>query len=112
MDISQSQAGSITILAPAGRIDSFTAHTFESTVMAVVAGGGPLVIDFAGLAYISSAGLRVLLLAMKQMRGAGGRLVLCGLQPSVREVFDISGFSGIFEIRATAGEAVDAIAAG
>ena len=73
MEISQSRVGGVAILAPSGRIDSFTARTFEGEVMAAVAGGAPLVIDFANLAYISSAGLRVLLMAMKQMRASGGR---------------------------------------
>ena len=48
--------------------------------------------------YISSAGLRIVLLAAKRMKSAGGRLVLCSLNPQIAEVFDISGFTRILDI--------------
>jgi anti-anti-sigma factor len=112
MEITRTRLEGVPVLAPTGRIDSFSARAFETEVMEEAGSGGPLIIDFAGLAYISSAGLRVLLLAMKAMRASGQRLVLAGLQPAVQEVFDVSGFSGIFEIRPTAADAAAAIRSG
>ena len=58
----------------------------------------PEVYGGAGLGYVSSAGLRILLKAAKQAKGRGTWLALCALHPHVREVFDVSGFSNIFTI--------------
>ena len=56
------------------------------------------VVDLSSVSYVSSAGLRVLLKGAKTAKASGHRLVLAGIAPSVREVFDISGFSTIFTI--------------
>jgi anti-anti-sigma factor len=65
----------------------------------VLAGGSKkLAVDFSALDYISSAGLRVLLGAAKQLKASGGSLRTFGLNDSVREVFDISGFSTILSV--------------
>ena len=56
------------------------------------------VLDMAGVEYISSAGLRVVLLLAKRLKQNSGHLVLCGLQPHVHEVFDISGFLAILDV--------------
>jgi anti-anti-sigma factor len=65
-----------------------------------------LVIDCAGLDFISSAGLRSLLLAVKKMKAAGGAIALAALQPNVKEVFDISGFSALFTIHGSKADAL------
>ena len=59
------------------------------------------------LSYISSAGLRVVLVLAKRLKQAGGKLVIYGMQPHVREVFDISGFLAILNVTATRNEAVE-----
>jgi ABC-type transporter Mla MlaB component len=64
------------------------------------AGERRFIVDLAGISYVSSAGLRVLLALAKQMSSGGGELRLCGLAPSVRQVFDLSGFSKLFAISA------------
>ena len=71
-----------------------------------VDGGRKLLIDFTALDYISSAGLRVLLATAKRLSGAKGALRLFGLNETVREVFDISGFSTIFAVFATEADAL------
>ncbi|MEJ0052424.1 MAG: STAS domain-containing protein [Methylovirgula sp.] len=84
---------------PQGRIDSATGPAFERDVLQQIEGGHRrLLLDFADLVYISSAGLRIVLLAAKRMKSAGGRLVLCSLNPQINEVFEISGFSRILDI--------------
>jgi len=65
-----------------------------------------VVVDFTALDYISSAGLRVLLGTAKRLSGAGGAQHLCGLTETVREVFQISGFSTILAVFATEAEAL------
>ena len=57
-----------------------------------------LVIDFEATEYISSAGLRVLLMAAKKMKSTDGKLILCSMSEHVKEVFDIAGFTPIFNI--------------
>jgi len=81
------------IVAPEGRLDSNTSSGFEKDVREILAGGARrLMMDFSGLDYMSSAGLRIVLLAAKRMKAIGGKLVICGLNDTITEVFEISGF--------------------
>ncbi|WP_162408911.1 STAS domain-containing protein [Acuticoccus sediminis] len=92
-----------------GRVDSNTAKTLQSTVIGrIQEGADHVVMDLANTNYISSAGLRVILMAGKQIKSAGGRFVLCGMQPSVRDVFEVTGFLRLFEICHSREEAVSA----
>lgn len=68
-----------------------------------------LLIDLRELVYVSSAGLRVILMAAKRVRAKGGRIALCGLQPQVAEVFEISGFGAIVPIHADRESALAAL---
>ena len=68
--------------------------------------------NFEKLDYISSAGLRVLLAAAKQLKGIDGELRICSLNEVVREVFDISGFTTIFKVFGSESEALDGFEAG
>lgn len=89
----------ITIVAIAGNLDSNTSPQAQQAFDTVLAGGGRKVaVDFTALDYISSAGLRVLLGTAKRLSAAGGALRLFGLNETVREVFEISGFSTILAV--------------
>jgi len=107
MQIAESREGATTIAALAGRLDTATAPGTEERLLALME-GGTVVADLAGVRYVSSAGLRVLLKAAKQARTRGVGFSVCGLQPAVREVFEISGFDKIIPLHATRGEAVAA----
>ena len=63
-------------------------------------------VDLSSVEYMSSAGLRVLLAAMKREKSLGGVLVLCSLNPFVKEVFDLTGFSRIFTMCSSKEEAI------
>jgi anti-anti-sigma factor len=92
-------ADDICEMRPQGRIDSATGPAFEKDVLRQIDDGQRrLLLDFAELQYISSAGLRIVLLAAKRMKAAGGKLALCSLNPQIAEVFEISGFSRILDI--------------
>ncbi len=92
------------VVAPVGRVDSSTAGDLERRLLERLAEGERrVVIDLADVQYISSAGLRVLLLTLNKLRSAGGRLVLCSMGQSVREVFELAGFTTIFTIEASRG---------
>ncbi|THF57293.1 STAS domain-containing protein [Pseudothauera rhizosphaerae] len=94
--------GEVSVIRPTGRIDSATASAFDRTVNEVFDSGARwVVLDMSQLEYISSAGLRGVLIAGKKARALpGGKLVLCALREQIREVFEISGFLAIFAITA------------
>jgi anti-anti-sigma factor len=109
MEFAQEQADDVTIVKLAGRLDSSTAQPAEESFGRLLGSGTPhLAIDLSQLEYISSAGLRVLLIVAKKVQQGKGRVVLFGLVPNVREVFSISGFDKIFAIQADAAAAVAA----
>ena len=84
-------------LALAGRLDTNTSPDLEEAVKAID-GVEELVFDFAGLEYIASSGLRVLLSAQKEMSAKGGRMIVANPNEMVRGVFEMTGLDGIFEI--------------
>ena len=99
LSFTERQTEHATVVAAAGRIDSSTSSLFEDELARVLdRASSALVIDLTEVEYMSSAGLRVLLMTAKKAKAAGERLILCGLSPHIREVFDVSGFSSIFDI--------------
>jgi anti-anti-sigma factor len=109
MQISTRTSNGIHIVGIAGSLDSTTSPEAKKSLDAVVAGARKVLLDFSDLDYISSAGLRVLLGAAKQLRSSGGTLGMFGLNQSVREVFEISGFASILSVYKTEAEAVGAM---
>jgi anti-anti-sigma factor len=108
MEIAQEQVGAVSVLAPSGRLDTDSATDLELALQDLIAAEARhFVLDFSGIGYVSSAGLRVLLMAAKQLEGHKGSLRLCGLNPQVRQVFDIAGFSKLFQIFANRAAALD-----
>lgn len=87
------------VLAPSGRLDASTSPGFERAMLEELSRSPRgMIMDFSGLGYVSSAGLRVVLLAAKKVKAAGGVFVLCGLAPTVAEVFKVSGFLSILTV--------------
>jgi anti-anti-sigma factor len=112
MNIQQAESDGVMVLAPAGRIDTTTSAAVEEAVRrAVDDGARRLVIDFAAVEYISSAGLRVFLVLAKRMRDLRGRLVLCGMPEPVSQVFRLAGFMTLFQVEATREAALATIGA-
>jgi anti-sigma B factor antagonist/stage II sporulation protein AA (anti-sigma F factor antagonist) len=99
---SSRQFADIVVAAPVGRVDHTGAGQLEQWLAPILAessaGKGGLILDFAGVDYISSVGLRVLMIAAKQMRGRGARIVVAALQPVVTEIFAISRFDSVLEV--------------
>ena len=94
MTIETISNGAETVLKVNGRLDTTTAPALEATVTETVANCDQLVLDFAGLEYISSAGLRVILKAQKSMMAKGG-MKLVNVNETIMEIFEITGFSDI-----------------
>jgi anti-anti-sigma factor len=110
MEFAQEQAGDVVIVKVAGRLDGTSAQPAEDSFVRLLSDGAPhLAIDMSKLDYISSAGLRVLLVVARRMQSAKSKIVLFGLLPNVREVFAISGFDKIFAIHSDADAALAAI---
>jgi anti-anti-sigma factor len=99
MDILQEKRDGVVVFVVVGRIDSTTSDALERALtLALDAGERRLVVDFDGVTYISSAGLRVLLMVAKRLGGGRDALVLCSLGDAVRQVFDLAGFLPLFAI--------------
>jgi anti-anti-sigma factor len=99
MEINERRVADILTLSVSGKLDTTSAKAFEETILGrIESGERRIIIDLAQLDYVSSTGLRVLLLANKRLNSANGRIALCSLTDQVKEVFDIAGFSSIFSI--------------
>ena len=104
--------GSVHTILMSGRLDSSSAADAETTVKAVIDQGATrLLIDMSALDYISSAGLRVVLVAAKNMHKSGGAMAICGMSPSVHEVFEMTGFLKILKVYDRESEAKQALEA-
>ncbi len=107
LSVTHEREGALAIVHLRGRIDSATASEFETQLGTLFADPlDALIIEMTELDYISSAGLRVLLVVAKRAKAEGRPLVLCNLAPGIQEVFDVSGFTAIFNIATTRAEAV------
>ena len=107
MEIAIKKEGGAAVVSVKGRIDALTAGEFEKSLAELMEGGNCIqVIDFKGLEYISSAGLRSLLSTAKQLKAKDGKMIFIGLQGPVKDVFKISGFGSIFKIFDTEEEAL------
>ena len=124
MEITERRTADIVTLSLSGKLDTTTAKTFEEKILTrIESGDRRFIIDLAQLDYVSSAGLRVFILASKRLSSANGKIVLCGFKKTipyhtlnrihdpVREVFDIAGFSSIFSIYGSDDDAIKALQA-
>lgn len=99
MDISQEEHNGIKIVKLKGRLDASTAGKLEEALSAYNEQENlKVLVDCEELDYISSAGLRVLLASAKEFKKHDGKIVLAKLNPNVKQVFEISGFTSIFPI--------------
>jgi anti-sigma B factor antagonist len=111
MDIRETKTGEVVVLEPIGRLDTKTSTEFEKKVVGLLNGGEHLfVIDLVDIEYISSAGLRVILMLAKKLNATDGKLVITSMNEQVREVFDIAGFTSVFTILPTQKDGVQSLA--
>lgn len=115
MELTSKRLADTLVLSPVGRIDHATADGFKTalapSLTTCAAGRDCVVIDLGGVEYISSVGLRVLMLASKQAKVQGGALGVCALQPVVREIFEISRFNLVLQVFPTLREALAQLSA-
>ena len=109
MKIEVRESNDVKILEFEGNLDSNTSPDAEAKLNELIDNGSQkLLVNFGKLNFISSAGLRVLLATAKKLKGTGGNLQICNLNPTVQEVFDISGFGSILRVASTEEEALSA----
>ena len=99
MEIQTRKEKNAVIVSVKGRMDAVTAPEFEKNLSDLIAKGeNNFLLNFDGLEYISSAGLRAILATAKKLKEKGGKILLTGLKGSVDEVFKIAGFHSIFKV--------------
>ena len=110
MEVTTRKEKSAVVLSVNGRIDATNAPELEKSLSEPIESGeNTLIVNMAELDYISSAGLRVILLTAKKLKAQQGDIILVGLQGAVKEVFEISGFTTIFKIFDTEESALEQI---
>lgn len=114
MQLTDRRIGNAKVLAASGRIDHASAESFKAALAPHLAqckaGGDVVVLDFSGVDYISSVGLRVLMLAAKQARSQASAIAVAAPQPVVKEIFEISRFTLVIPCFAGVRDAIAALA--
>lgn len=109
MEIGEKRHGDIVIISPIGRIDNDTSPAFQDRLLRDLdVPGAKVIINLAGVEYISSAGLRALMMAAKRSKAQNGQLSVAALTPVVQEIFAISRFSHVVKVFATLDSALTA----
>lgn len=112
MQVSSRRFANAVVLNVKGRLDQDTCEAFRSDLMKQVEGiardGGAAVLDLTHLDYISSAGLRCFMLAARQAKSQGGRIMVASMQPLVAEIFSIGHFNLVFQTFPTVRDALAA----
>jgi len=101
------------VLAPQGRLDHDNCEAFQADLLPHVEAcsreGSALVLDLSGLEYVSSAGLRCLMVAAKQAKSKSSRIIVASLQPVVAEIISISRFNLVLEVFPTTRDALASV---
>ncbi len=111
MEITQEQSNGIAVLALHGRLDELATRDAEATFQEVIdEGPNDVVLDLSGVEYVSSSGLRVLVMLLRGLQKNSGALKVCCLSPFVAEVFEVSNLNAMFDIYERRDEALAAFA--
>ncbi|MEX8194000.1 STAS domain-containing protein [Comamonas guangdongensis] len=108
MPIAIEPTGKAHIITLQGQVNSSNAATVEAELLHILqTGARNVLLGMTDLSDISGAGLRVVVVLAKRLRQTGGKLVIYGMQPQVREVFDLCGFLAVLNVAATRAEALE-----
>ena len=107
MKIAQQKEGELLILMPNDRLDNESSGAFEAKTQKAIEGGDKnVVVDLSSVPFMSSPGLRVIISCAKLAQSAGGKLVVCGSQESVKRIFDLTG---VYQLVSMYGSRADAV---
>ncbi len=112
MEIQKERVGDISVVSPTGRLDGIYSTAFAKEVGELIAGPNPkILIDFAEIDHVTSAGIRAVLLLMKKANASGAAFALCGVNEQVREILDIAGVAPMIAIHPDRPEGLAALSA-
>lgn len=107
MELIEQKTEKCVIVSITGRLDTTNYSSLEKKLTDLIdKREDHILIECSKMDYVSSSGLRILLMALKKITMAKGKFVLCNLQENIREIFEISGFTNIFEIYTSQEEAL------
>ncbi|MDR3115053.1 MAG: STAS domain-containing protein [Treponema sp.] len=99
MEVTKTQTGDKLILRISGKLSAATAEAFGTEVEEAIAESHHIEMDFKEVSYVASAGLRVLIVAQKELNACKGDLVLRNVKEDILEVFEITGLDEVFDIQ-------------
>ena len=109
LELQSDQVEGVLVITVAGRIDGLNAQEFHENLDKEIGGSdNPVVLDLEKLSYISSAGLRSILLVAKTLQGRNTKFMLCSLPGPIREIFEIAGFDKIIDVLKSRSDAIAA----
>jgi anti-anti-sigma factor len=110
MDIEEVKYDSASVLLPDGRLDQDSAAKFQERLLQAIGSGGKgVIVDFSKVPYVSSVGLRAIMIAAKQGKADGVSLAVADLTPTVKEIFEISRFNFVVDVHEKLRDAVAAV---
>jgi anti-sigma B factor antagonist len=110
MDVQIKNIGEITVVAISGELDGKTAPVAQEKVLPLVEPGCKLLLDMSEVPYMSSAGLRMMLLIYRQVTANDGQSVLVGLSEEIQDTMEVTGFLNYFEVRDSYDAGLEALA--
>lgn len=111
MELTETRLEPFTVVAVSGKLDAASAPLLEEKLVELLEGGCThLIIECSGLDYCSSAGVRVFIMAALELRDVNGKLGVAGMQPLIKDVFDMAGLMKVFEFFPAPADAVQALA--
>jgi len=109
MEVSLKKSGDISIVEISGSIDSKTAPDLQQNILDIVADTNKIILDLTKVSFVSSAGLRVLLMVYRQLKAKDGKVVLVGVSDEIKDVMFMTGFITFFAIEETVEVAITKI---
>jgi anti-sigma B factor antagonist len=110
MQLDKRIQGDVTVVTLDGTLDSSTAQAVQADLDQILPDDGKILLDLGKISYMSSAGLRVLLVAYRRAQATGARIALARLPADIREVMTATGFLDFFGVSDTVEEGVEALA--
>lgn len=109
MDITQRTVGTVTVVEIVGEIDGSTAPEAQAQIVPLASADAKVVVDMSGVGYMSSAGLRMLLVVYRTVAGTGGEVALAGLSQDLLDTMSLTGFLDFFDHYESVDEAAAAL---
>jgi len=107
IELHESQSGDVTVISLSGKLDAATTPATEARLVALAREGKKfLALDFSGVSYLASSGLRMLLVLTREITSLEGGLVLCNLDDTMKGTLEVTGFLPYFRLASSADEAI------